>query len=191
MELSVLRFCVLVASIACASCATPDFGPPTDKLLNVAFIKERFGPTTFPDVTSGSQCASAQELSVTVVEERRGLRTLSSFPKVSLRYEDISVSIQRYFEEALREAKLRTLPAGGIDIQVRVEDLTMTTGWGPAAGSATLAVTVPQWNYSTTYIGEEVSGSIPRGIAYSVHMAVLKFLSDPQVLMHLQCRAAT
>ena len=184
------RISVLVVAIACASCATPDFGPRTDILLNVAFMKEQIGATAYPDVMSKSQCLDAQELSVKVIEERRGFRTLSSFGNIQMKYEDIAATVQRYFEEAMRESKIRVLPSGGTIVQVRVEELTMTTGWGPAAGSAILAVSIPQWNFSAKYLGEEVSGTIYRGIAYSVHTAVLKFLNDPQALSHLQCRAS-
>lgn len=188
---SVRSRCLPLATvaIACASCATPDFAPPTDKLLNVAFMKEQFGASAYPDVAAGSQCATAPELSVSVIEDRRGLRMLSSFPKVGVSYEGMAASIQRYFGDALREAKVRTASGGGTAVQVRVEELTMTTGWGAAAGSATFAVSVPQWNHTATYLGEEVSGNVVRGIAYAVHMAVLKFLNDPQVLSRLQCKA--
>jgi hypothetical protein len=50
-----------------------------------------------------------------------------------------------------------------------------------------LAITSADWNYSATYTGEETSGTIQRAIAYSVYMAVLSFMNDPQVQGHLRC----
>jgi hypothetical protein len=104
-----------------------------------------------------------------------------------LDYEYFAASVQRYFVEALREAKVRVLPTGGRPIQVRVEDVSVSTGWGPAFGKTELAITSADWNYSATYIGEETSGTIQRAIAYSVYMAVLSFMNDPQVQGHLRC----
>ena len=48
---------VVAAAIACTSCAAPghDYGPPTDRLLNVPSIKEQFGASAYPNLATGSQ----------------------------------------------------------------------------------------------------------------------------------------
>ena len=170
-----------------ASCAT-NMSPQTDELLNTTFIKQQFGPSAYPDITFGSRCSTPPKLSVVVEEDRKGPRSLSGFPPVGVTFEEISASMQRYFVDALKQSKVETMPTGGTLVRVRVQDMSMTTGWGLAAGSTTLAIDVFAWDHTATYMGEEVSGTIPRGIAYSMHMAVLKFLADPQVLRRLQCR---
>lgn len=175
-------------ALGCTSCAHEprDYGPQTDALLTIEFIGEQFGATV-PDLAVGARCPGTQEVSVVVVEQRTGRRTLSSLPGISVKYEDFARSVQRYFEDVLREAKIRVLPTGGRLLQVRIEDVAVRTGWGPAFGTTKLAVSAADWNHSATYIGEETSGTIERAIAYSVHEAVLAFLKDPQVQGNLRC----
>jgi hypothetical protein len=185
--LSRTKLSILAVAVPLASCAI-NHSPEADELLHASFMKSKFGASTYPDITFGSRCSVPPNLSVLVLEDRKGPRSLSGFPPVSVNFEQIAASTQRYFIEALQQSGVQTAETGGIEVRVRVEDMTMTTGWGPAAGSTTLAVAIPAWNHVGTYLGEEVSGTIPRGIAYSVHMAVRKFLADPQVLRQLQCR---
>jgi hypothetical protein len=160
----------------------------TNGYLNPSFIKRQYGASAYPDIEAGSRCTERPKLSVIVIEDRKGSRSLSGFPPVAVTFEDISATMERYFADALHQSNVQTVVSGGTEVRVRIEDMTMTTGWGPAAGSTTLAVSVPAWGHTGSYLGEEVSGSIPRGIAYSMHMSVLKFLADPQVLRRLQCR---
>jgi len=182
---------LLLVTVGCISCAGPpprDFGPSTDEVLTAAFMKENFGPSAYPDVAANAQCPGTQEVSVSVTEQRQGYRKLSSFPGIAVPYQEFALSVRRYVVEALRESKVRVSPTGGAVIQVAIDDLSINTGFGPAAGTAKLAITVPAWGHAATYVGKETSGTVQRAIAYSVHMSILAFLNDPAVVGRLQCR---
>jgi hypothetical protein len=187
MRTQTARLASAALAVSLTACAI-NHSDETNGFLNPAFIKRQYGASAYPDIGAGSRCTEKPKLSVAVVEERKGSRSLSGFPPVAVTYQDISASMERYFADALQQSNVQTVPSGGTEIRVQIQEMTMTTGWGPAAGSTTLAVSVPAWGHTGSYLGEEVSGSIPRGIAYSMHMAVLKFLADPQVLRRLQCR---
>ena len=179
---------LLIAGYILTGCMTTNFNPLVDKRLDTEYLNEKL-ETGEIDLSTNGMCPGTLPLMVVNVEKR------------DKRYDIYDVMgtvwyiipngftdhVIRYIEEKLVESKLTIDKESGKEIDVSIEEVKAEGDWTLEATSR-LKIYIPEIDYTNIYSAVEGSGLGDYAVAYTVHIAVMKFLNDPVFQKYVQCR---
>jgi hypothetical protein len=177
-----------IAGCLLMGCASVNFNTRVDKKLDTEYLNEKLG-TEKIDLSIDGMCPGTLPLKVVNVETRDERYVIYDVMGVTwyLIPNGFTDHVARYIAEKLIESKLTIDKESGKEIDVSMQEVKAEGNWSLEATSK-FEIHIPEINYTRIYSGVEGSGMGDYAVAYSVHLAVMKFLNDPVFQKYVQCR---
>jgi hypothetical protein len=177
-----------IAGCLLMGCASVNFNTRVDKKLDTEYLNEKLG-TEKIDLSIDGMCPGTLPLKVVNVETRDERYVIYDVMGVTwyLIPKGFTDHVARYIAEKLIESKLTIDKESGKEIDVSMQEVKAEGNWSLEATSK-FEIHIPEINYTRIYSGVEGSGMGDYAVAYSVHLAVMKFLNDPVFQKYVQCR---
>ncbi len=179
---------LIIAGYLVTGCLSKNFNPLVDNKLNTKYLNEKL-ETGKIDLATNGMCPGTLPLMVVNVEKRDERYTIYDVMG-SVWYiipKGFTDHVVRYIEEKLVESKLTIDKESGKEIDVSIEEIKAEGEWTLEATSR-LKIYIPEIDYTKIYSAVEGSGLGDYAVAYTIHMAVMKFLNDPVFQKYVQCR---